>query len=193
MLLLDLSPEFKYELDGIFSSHPNLSAEKLIEFTVKPIERSEQIGYSDPVEYMMCNYGEAPTGDVLCHGETRTVTDTYRLKSEAAECIREFYLTKGNGTFVEFCKYLNTHCQLSRNFKNVNHLKMHSELPSRYLSKEIRRELLKHTFAYKPRFWRALDIWNEPKLIVQPDRRKASFYMYKHPEHTMLDFSYYLI
>lgn len=176
-----LTPEW---VDGLQSLDPSSSAfvEKLVAERTETRQEIEQIGYSDPVEYMMCNYGEIPDSSVLCHGETETITvheTTFRMERRTAELVKEFCMSS-NYDFHTFCKYLASgSIKFEKSFANVLKFNKFYELSSQYVPAKMFK--FSKTEVNRPRYWICCTTDNliiKKILVVQPDRTKPSYVHY---------------
>lgn len=176
-MLLDLTRNLMNKLDNLFSENPDASVDLIIYATKIKEKRMVQVGYSDPIEYMMSNDGDYPPEGTLCHGETDTVTDVYALTQEGAECIKYYYSVTNPDTrnFESFARFLYNNCNLSKNFANFRYIKI-KEISSKHVSKCVKKKAFSKRPVSRPRFWSNKS--NPKMLIVQPDRRKPYYFMY---------------
>lgn len=169
-----LTPEW---VDGL---NPSSSAfvEDLVAEKTETYQESKLIGYADPVEYMMCNYGEMPDKSIFCHGETEIVKihkTTFRMERETAKLVKEFCINNSYN-FRTFCSYLaSSDTKFEKRFANVmKYYKIH-ELSSKYVPSKI--FFSKSDKVKKPRYWIASNPYSKV-LIVQPDRKKPFYVHY---------------
>ncbi len=169
---LTLNHNFVGRINSLFTDYDDPSIEAIIHYTAQEQSITTQIGYSDPVEYMMCNDGEYPPTGTLCHGETQTELHILTIPVDLAVVIKNFYFSNAvNKSFEAFCNYLAlSYSNLHLIFDNVFYVKHVKEIPSKYISANIMKKIkkMKNLNYYKPRFWKI----SRKLLIIQPDRRQ---------------------
>ncbi len=143
-----------------------------------------QIGYSDPVEYMMCNDGEYPPAGVLCHGETEPVevdVTKFCMHERVANLVKDF--CQQSDEFEKFCRFLVLNdVNIATEFANVSKFHTTLEISAKHIPKKMF-VFPSNVTVNRPRFWLSSRwiINGTPggrMIVVQPDRNKQKYLGY---------------
>lgn len=143
-----------------------------------------QIGYSDPVEYMMCNDGEYPPADALCHGETEPVevdVTKFCMHERVANLVKDF--CQQSDEFEKFCRFLVLNdVNIVTEFANVSEFFTTHEISAKHIPKKMF-VFPSNVTVNRPRFWVSSRwiIHGTPggrMIVVQPDRNKQKYLGY---------------
>lgn len=175
--------------DEVCLLNPNSSSftSELISEKAETHVEHDLIGYNDPVEYMMCNYGEYPPGDVPCHGETEPVNVTevtYRMEDRVASLARTSLLQSDG--FETFCQFLVSRgVNLITEFANVSKLNKLGEISAKHIPKKMF-VFPSNVKVNRPRFWVYTSATSSANrtihhviLVVQPNRYEQKYLDYQ--------------